>query len=286
MMKKLTIFVLSVFMILSLTGCNSNGKQSSTMTKEKGSSINATVQDVRDCTENRNNTMTEKYKVGDIILADNSVIKPEELTTIDSSNLPVSVIAGIKNDGTALGVGVHTSNGCLSWAPDGTNGYATKFTDTICIQMNSEDDDTAEFTGDMDGSDNWAVISSQDEKGVTDVVNNYPAFDFVNTYAETYKLTDSYATGWYMPSIAELCTVYENEKEINVSLQKIYELDNSAAVNGLDTNWYWASSQSDSKDDYAWFVHFYNGYAGECPKNFTNVHVLVVRAFKEAVDGF
>ena len=32
-------------------------------------------------------------------------------------------------------------------------------------------------------------------------------------------------------------------------------------------------------DDYAWFVHYFNGYAGEYPKNFTNVHALAVRAF-------
>ena len=50
-------------------------------------------------------------------------------------------------------------------------------------------------------------------------------------------------------------------------------------MNGLTTNWYWSSSQADSADDYAWFVHFFNGYAGECPKNFTNVHVIAIRDF-------
>ena len=58
-----------------------------------------------------------------------------------------------------------------------------------------------------------------------------------------------------------------------------YELDEEAAMNGLETNWYWSSSQAGAEDDYAWFVHYFNGYAGECPKNFTNVHALAVRVF-------
>jgi len=47
----------------------------------------------------------------------------------------------------------------------------------------------------------------------------------------------------------------------------------------LGTVWYWASSQSDSDDDYAWFVHYFNGYAACCPKDFDNLHVMAVRVF-------
>ena len=73
--------------------------------------------------------------------------------------------------------------------------------------------------------------------------------------------------------------MYENRLEINAALEKIYELDHSAAMDGLTTNWYWSLSQANSEDDYAWFVHFFNGYAGECPKNFTNVHAIAIRDF-------
>lgn len=119
----------------------------------------------------------------------------------------------------------------------------------------------------------------QDSEDTVNAAEKYPAFDFVNTYAETYELTGNYASGWYMPSIAELCDIYKNRRAINDSLQHIYRLDEHAAMNGLETNWYWSASQAGSEDDYAWFVHYLNGYAGECPKNFTNVHVLAVRAF-------
>lgn len=153
-------------------------------------------------------------------------------------------------------------------------GYGAEFADIICTQ-----DTAATFSGDTDGSDNWDVILSDDAGGAADAAKNYPAFHFVNTYAQTYNLQGSYASGWYMPSIAELSCVYENSEAVNTSLQKIYELNNSAAMNGLDTNWYWSSSQAEAENDYAWFIHFFNGYAGECPKNFTNVHALAVRTF-------
>lgn len=106
-----------------------------------------------------------------------------------------------------------------------------------------------------------------------------PAFRFVDAYAETYSLTGEFASGWYMPCIRELCDLYENRETVNVSLKKIHELDKGASMDGLETNWYWSSSESDTEEGYTWFVHFFNGYAGECPRNFTNVHVLVMRAF-------
>ncbi|MDE6132253.1 MAG: DUF1566 domain-containing protein, partial [Oscillospiraceae bacterium] len=169
---------------------------------------------------------------------------------------------------------VHRSSEPLQWALDDTVGYWTDFSDTVCTQ----NDDTG-FSGDTDGSNNWSEICAIDNKGADAAETNYPAFDFVNTYAESYDLSEAYASDWYMPSISELCTVYENRKAINVSLEKIYVLDNSAAMDGLASNWYWSSSQASVDGNYAWFVHYLNGYAGECPKNFDNLHVLAIHDF-------
>lgn len=227
-MKKMLLLILSVPIILSLAACNSSTSQQLS-TAEENKNLISSATGVEESTDNRESTVMEQYKVGDIILADGSAVKAADFITIDSRKLPVAVISGLKEDGTTFGVGVHRSDSPLPWEQDGTG--------------------------------------------------EQPAFNFVETYAETYKLTGDYAFDWYMPSIEELKAVYENREDINDSLQKIYELDNQAAMDGLDTNWYWASTQSDSKEDYAWFVHFFNGYAGECPKNFTNVHVLAVREF-------
>ena len=169
------------------------------------------------------------YDIGDIVLDDGTVVKAAALDVLDEENLPVAVIAGFGEDGTAIGMGVHRSDAPLPWAEDDTE--------------------------------------------------NYPAAHFAGSYATTYDLTGECASGWYMPTIAQLHVIYDNREAINTALQKIYGLNNEASMDGLGTNWYWSSSQSDSQEDYAWFIHFFNGYAGECPKNFTNVHALAVRAF-------
>ena len=277
-MKKTAISILIAFLTLTMAACsNTNSQPASSdesMVKPDEVRVESDNSTVKELEESENNAVISQFEIGDIILADGSVMKEADLTTIDSSNVPIAVIAGFQEDGTAFGVGVHRSDTPLQWAADDSAGYATNFTENICIQESDFD-----FSGDTDGSDNWTVICTQDSEDTMDAATYYPAFYFVNTYAETYKLTDNIASGWYMPSIAELCDIYQNREAVNASLRHIYSLDGSAAMNGLETNWYWSSSQAGSEDDYAWFVHYFNGYAGECPKNFTNVHALAIRAF-------
>ena len=267
MTRKILIGMLSLSLLLSVAACESNKDD----TLPESRSIEEFSQETD---KSGQKSDVGQYAVGDIVLANGSVLKTEDLTVINSDNVPIAVIAGFKDNGIIFAVGVHRSDNPLQWAADNTTGYTTRFANTVCTQNS---DDT--FSGDADGNDNWNEICAADGDGTADSSKNYPAFHFVNTYAETYGLTGTYASGWYMPSIAELCTMYENRLEINAALEKIYELDHSAAMDGLTTNWYWSSSQANSEDDYAWFVHFFNGYAGECPKNFTNVHAIAIRDF-------
>lgn len=212
-MKKVIMLILSVLLFVSLTACSSNSAQSPSTSE----TVNNTK--VKDHSESK------EYEIGDIILSDGSVLK--DLNILDSSNVPIAVVADIKEDGKILGLGLHISNEPLQW-----------------------------------------------ETG-----NDKPAFSFASAYGEKYKLADDYSQGWYIPSIEELSTIYENRESINNTLQKIYALDNRLSTDGLGTNWYWSSSQSEDKEGYEWFVHYYNGYAGECPKDFDNLNVLVVREF-------
>lgn len=257
---KILSFALSILMTLSLTACDTSGSPASDSSTPPA--VSSETADGSDA--------AIPFEVGDIILSDGTVAKTAALTAVDSANPPVAVIAGAREDGSPFGVGVHRSGAPLQWAPVGTTGNTTSFAETIC---------TNSAAGDTDGSDNWDVICSKDAQGSENAEKNYPAFHFINTYADAYKLPENYAAGWYLPSIAELCTIYENREAIDISLKKIYGLDNSASMNGLDTNWYWSSSQSDVNDDYAWFVHYFNGYAADCPKDFDNLHVLAVRVF-------
>lgn len=300
-MNKIMLTILSILLALSLASCGSNRTQppnsTTSLPYSSGASspealgsestpalsssmdendpfLSSNEEKLTESADQNHAVAAKQYAVGDIIFADGSVKTAADVTAIDSSSLPVAVVVGFKEDGAALGVGVHRSAGTLQWAVDGTTGHATKFSDIVCTQ-----DAGTVFLGDTDGSDNWEVVCTNDSQGAAAAAINYPAFDFVNTYAESHNLQGAYATGWYLPGIAELCMIYENRAAINASLEKICALDSAAAMDGMGTNWYWSSSQADSQDDYVWFVHFFNGYAGECPKNFTNVDVLAVRAF-------
>lgn len=221
MARKFSVFFLTMLLALSLTACEN----------EKGSDVSEVQNGNSFSTENENSNqaaVTAQYTIGDIVLADGSIAKAESLVALDSGNAPVAVIAGFRDDGAAFGVGVHRSDQPLPWALDSTTGYATKFADTVCTQNTDQS-----FSGDTDGSNNWSEMCAADSDGTANAENNYPAFHFVNTYAETYGLTDAYASGWYLPSIAELSAVYENRDAINAALEKIYELDHSAAMNGI-----------------------------------------------------
>ncbi|UTC45334.1 DUF4959 domain-containing protein [Treponema vincentii] len=209
------------------------------------------------------------YEVGKIVLANNTLVDKAGYT-IDSSNPPVAIICGTNGYGAALGIALHTGSS-LVWAKDGSTGYNTKFEGIICTpsQRGIGAAQTATFTGDSDGSDNWEYIKQQDPAGAADAATNYPAFHWVNTYNTTYAAKlGSARPSWYMPSLAELCEVYKNREAINASLAKIHGLNNAYADSNLDTSWYWSSSQRSLTNDVAWGVDFGDGNVGIGNKNY------------------
>ena len=203
------------------------------------------------------------YDVGKIVLADKTLVDKDGYA-INSTNPPVGIICG-SNYGVPRMIALHTSGSDLAWAKNNSTGYTTKFAGIICMssQTGSGAAQTATFTGDTDGSDNWEYIKQQDPVGAADAATNYPAFYWVNTYNETYKTQLNNKTfAWYMPSLAELCGVYRNREAINESLAKIREQNSSYADSSLGTSGYWSSSQR-SYTHYAWYVNFGNDYVGD-----------------------
>ena len=97
--------------------------------------------------------------------------------------------------------------------------------------------------------------------------------------ANVYEVGDIVLGDGTLIKPEELTAIYENRQAVNASLRTIHGLDSNAAVEGLGTNWYWASTPSDTEDGYAWFVHYFNGYAACCPTDFDNLHVMVVQNF-------
>lgn len=217
------------------------------------------------------------YIAGQIVLADRTLVERADYTAIDTSNPPVAVVASFNENGAPLAVGLHTSGTELQWTPSGTTGYNTNFTDILCTSSNtgSYAIETATFSGDTDGSDNWSVICKADPEGSKDVAANYPAFNWANTYA---SVLGSATEGWYLSSLAELCYVYRNRDTINATLSVINRLDSTYARSSLGTSTssfsFLTSSQAKNGTTSTWYVYS-NGYLSTYSKNNDGVSLAV-----------
>ena len=205
------------------------------------------------------------YTVGNILCSDGSIITKDSYTS--SGKTAVAVICGTNAYGAPLAVGLGEGSS-LAWAPSSTTGWSTSFAATVCTpsRMGSSTALTATFTGDTYGGDNWDVVCAVDGTASANAATNYPAFNYANTYTAA-----SYTSGWYVPSISELCTLYKNMTTINASLT-------TAGGTQIGTNDYWSSSQYSDDDYFAWYVDFSNDDVNLKFKDYVK-YVRVVRAF-------
>ena len=206
------------------------------------------------------------YAVGNILCSDGSVVTKAAFNS--STMTAVAVICGGTNAGGApLAVGLGESSS-LQWAPSGTTGYSTNITAIVCTPSatGSGAASTATFTGDTYGGDNWDAVCAVDGTASANAAANYPAFNYANTYTAT-----NYTSGWYVPSVSELCTLYRNMTAVNESLT-------AAGGTQIGTDWYWSSSQYSNFYNYAWNVNFSNGDVDYYTKG-SSGYVRVIRAF-------
>ena len=163
---------------------------------------------------------------GDFVLKDGTML-PKDITLTDTqkSNVAAVIVRAAADGKPALGVGiVHNSNG-LAWCKDSATGYSTNIT---ALQGD-------ETSGYMDGSDGWERL----KKACSDVESNpdkYPAWNYCRNYGATNGLTGDLATGWYLPTAAELYTIYQNKTAVDESLSK-------AGGNQFGKSWYWSCCQ-------------------------------------------
>ncbi len=196
----------------------------------------------------------EAKAVGDIVFMDGSATPYSEdlVLTNKQKAAAVAVIfyAGSESDvlgAKTLGVGLKNSDGQqtddgfydpeYAWAKDGTTGHTTMFTDILCTPSETSYTATSTFTGDLDGSDNWAKICAVDTTAQENAARNYPAFNWVNNYATKYSLSGDYANGWYLPTIAELCMMSRVRTTVNAAIKK-------AGGKRIRDTGYWSSNQS------------------------------------------
>ena len=181
--------------------------------------------------------------------------------TPESDTVAAVIVRAATNDKPALGVGIVHNRSGLAWCTTSAAGYNTNIT---ALQGDKT-------SGYMDGSDGWKIL----KEACSDAENNpenYPAWNYSLTYAETNGLTGDLATGWYLPTVAELYTIYQNKTAVDASLSK-------AGGSQFGTSYYWSCCRNPSDGNGARDLSFYGGYLYNDDKSYDNSYVCSVRAF-------
>ena len=206
-MKKHRWFAVLAVMVMALAGCSDPSSGGSGNLSGAGNS----------------GVDYSKCVVGDFVLKDGTILSKDETP---ESNTVAAVIVRVAADGKpALGVGIVHSTSGLAWCTDSAAGYSTNITAL-------QGDKTSDY---MDGSDGWEKL----KKACSDAESNpenYPAWNYSLTYAKNNGLTGDLAEGWYLPTGAELYTIYQNKDVVDASLSK-------ADGSQFGTGCYWSCCQ-------------------------------------------
>ena len=196
-----------------------------------------------------------KYQVGDFVLKDGTILSKDE--TPESGTVAAVIVRAATNEKPALGVGIVHNK--MAWCTS-ASGYSTEITALVGDKT----------SGYMDGSDGWEKL----KKACSDAESNpgnYPAWNYSLTYAKNNGLTGDLATGWYLPTVAELYTIYQNKTAVDASLLK-------AGGSTFGTSFYWSCCQ-DSSEDYCARSLYFNDGTKPIDSKASDTSVCSVRAF-------
>ena len=174
-----------------------------------------------------------------------------------------------------MGVGLQNSQGeegkQYNWQIETAEGTTKIIQNMACVPSETgKVGSTASFTGTLDGSNNWAELC----EAVTDegTSGNYPAWEWVNAYANNNAITGNYASGWYIPTIAELCMIYRVRAIVNAGIEK-------AGGTKLADTLYWSSSTDDSFESMVYYLWLNTGNLGYVFYGGGNYSVCAIREF-------
>ena len=202
---------------------------------------------------------TPKYSVGDFVLKDGTILSKDK--TPEKDTVAAVIVRAAADGKPALGVGIVHSQYKLAWCTSSAVGCDTEIT---ALQGDKT-------TGYMDGSDDWDKLKA----ACSDAENNpenYPAWNYSLTYAKNNGLTGDLATGWYLPTVAELYTIYQNKAVVDASLLK-------AGGSQFGTSWYRSCCQIPSSNGVARELNFDDGVMDGFTKYADDYYVCSVRAF-------
>jgi len=241
---------------------------------------------------------TEEKAVGDIVFNDGSAIAyAENLSLSDAQKGAAIAVIFYVGTGEAtadtntnilgqktLGVGLKNTTTDLVWAPTTSFGYESVCADNQCKKSSSKTTGsvyytfeslggTDYFTGHFDGSTSWANIQEAETnsgKNGWRTEENYPAFYWVTCYTTTYSIPEDSNKMWYLPSVVELCCLYESKTTVSAAL---------TAVGGdALTGFYWSCSQNETKQYEVLYVGLSDGYVSSDTKNLSK-GVRAIRQF-------
>ena len=200
-----------------------------------------------------------KCAVGDFVLKNGTVLSKDE--TPESGTVAAVIVRAATNDKPALGVGIVHNKSGLVWCTKSAAGSNTYIT---ALKGDKK-------SGYMDGSDGWEKLKAACSDAESNP-ENYPAWNYILTYAKNNGLTGDLATGWYLPTVAELYTIYQNKTVVDASLKK-------AGGSQFGTIYYWSCCQDPSNVGDALVLNVYYGEVFNPTKYYGEGYVCSVRAF-------
>ena len=192
-------------------------------------------------------------EVGDIVFNNGRAVAYSDGLVLDDA-AKAAAVAVIFVATNKTGVGLQQSK--LTWAPEGTTGYTTKFATNVA-----------------DGSGNWAVIQAADPTGAEAAATNYPAFNFCNTYNVAVA---GVSTGWYLPSHGELAALLGQKIKVNNAIGKIGT--SVLPVTDAYDAMFWSSTQQEDYSENAGSYNFANGSSSYNYKS-NEYYVRAIRKF-------
>lgn len=219
------------------------------------------------CAQDSGSPYIQKYQVGDFILKDGTRLSKDE--TPEAGTVAAVIVREDTSTKPALGVGIVLKTYGVKWckkkAADGTTdvkGYGTLIFALVGDKT----------SGCTDGSTVWDEIKSHCNDATDADASLYPAFEYSLKYADGKDFSDELKTGWYLPSIAELNTIYLNRAVVDESLGK-------AGGNKFKQNWFWSCCQEPTNLYNARKLVFENGNTYNQEKDSEVNGVCSVRAF-------
>ena len=268
---------------VSLTGSYDNGKKEFTITPNGIVTGNYKTYKV----DGGWKEITHNLQAGDYLLADGNLVgKDETLTTGQQADVIAIVFhaghhANDGSDYSSTGIGSEKCHGYAVALTDATSSscmWGVYGTELGCYPTDgSGNKQNNYYNPDIDWNGYaWTQKIITQGAGGKENLNateqaGYPATYYAVVDYETKVKAPTNSSGWYLPSIGQMWNVYQNRSSL---------FDDKTGVSGLQSDWYWSSSEYYYLPAYSALIVCVNSdYVLGCYKYASSCYVRAVLAF-------